>query len=175
MRDSLARHGLRWRLNFLAGQPFYDEDGWVAGYYGAEPKWREEDLTPEDEAELTGWIAEHLAARPEDDPLWVRWATLENNGVEHYHRKGKPLIAERPARGYECLMCKGHIFNENPGDYPFYGGPADGRWIVTGGLPTFRVPIVPEITALAPDDGPASLSMSVATYYRYGDRYVLAA
>jgi len=163
---TLERHGIAFRFN---GIPWYDDDGNLAGIVN-EPWWDEADLTPEQSAELDGWIAEHLAARPQDDPLDVRWGNLEHNGVRHTHRQGAPLYKERPLYGYECSMCRASVINPDPGDSPFYGGPWDGRWIVTNGSATVEVPIIEPIsvTVSAETDLRAS-SMKTATYHRGRD------
>jgi hypothetical protein len=152
-RPTLAAHGLWYRLNFLSGQPHYDDDGEIDGYYTAEPQWREEDLTPADEAEVQRLVDEYLAAVPTADPLWVRWMMLEWDGVEHFHRKGRPLIELRPAYGYECAMCKAYVVAKDPGDARFRGGPVDGRWIVVpSDSQTWMFP-VPRPLSIAMDGG----------------------
>lgn len=174
MRDNtIARHGLRFRMN---GFPIYD-DGEIVGEI-VEPWWDEDDLTADQAAEVDAFVAEWVAARPGDDPVWARWAILERDGVRHTHRQGKPIIPDRPARGYVCAMCQGWVVNENPGDFLFVGGPVDGRWIVTDGGPVWRVPIVADLspaTWLPEGSVMDTPTMQVATYVRRRNRYVLEA
>lgn len=169
-RVSVAKHGLRYRFN---GLPIYAEDPWsgesvITGVI-YEPRWTESDLTKRHQREIDALVAEHLAARPQDDPLDVRYLVLNINGIEHLHRQGKPMLDYRPAYGYECAMCHAYIVAKDPGDAPFYGGPWNGRWVVTGGALTWRVPIPTAITAAAFPDDPVDMSVSVVEYRRGRD------
>jgi hypothetical protein len=170
---TLEAHGVRWRFNFLAGVP--SEDGDLPDYR-AEPKWSEKDLTPEQRAELEGWIADHRAARPQDDPQMARWGTMEHNGVECSHLHGrKPVIEKVPSAGFECLTCRAMIVPKaRPETFRFVGGPLDGYHLATNGTHSWRVPDPQpvSIAAYANDDEPA-LSMPFIEYERRGNVYVL--
>lgn len=155
--DSLEAHGVRVRLGELVGADV--------------PWWDEADLTPDQRAELDVWLDEHLAARPQDGRDRALWGLMEHNGVRHTHVRGKPIVPQRPAMGFECRLCGGHIVAKDPGDFPFVGGPAHGRWIVTGGVPRFRVPVPQPVTVVSADAAP-DLTMHIAEYQRDGDRYV---
>jgi hypothetical protein len=170
--ETVAQHGVRWRFN---GFPIFDDDGCVVGTVQI-PAWKEADLTEAQRQEVDEMVAKAVRERPNDP--WTRdrfrWAIMESEGIEHTHRVGKPIVPRRPTMGYECPMCLGYIVNENPGDYLFVGGPADGRWIVTGGRSTFLVPIPAPILAADLLQEPLNIAgprMSVAQYQRVGDRY----
>lgn len=180
---TLAEHGVAWRFN---GIPIWDDrEDW----YPEEPPvgvvsesvWREADLTPEHWNELAEWFADdrsqmderpHMAAYFDDATLL--YSLMDRNGIEHEHLRGKLLKEHRPAFGYECAMCKGYIIAKDPGDFPFYGGPLHGQWVVTDGRKSVLIPIMPEIpVSYSPEDLP-DVTVKVATYVRDGDRYVLA-
>lgn len=168
-RWSVARHGIAYRFN---GFPIFGEDAWpdetpIIGFM-YEPPWREDELTQRHVAEVDALVAEWLAERPEDDPLTARYSILEHNGVEHAHRRGKLLLDRRPAYGYECAMCGSAIIARDPGDAPFYGGPFDGRWVITGGAQIWRVPI-PATISLAPDDPNPTAAFPMVEYQRGRD------
>jgi hypothetical protein len=170
--DTVARHGVRFRFNFLAGTSYEDHEGTV-WTYGEEPWWEEADLSADQRAEIDGWVAEHLAARPQDPEMLARWGTLEHNGVRHTHRKGAPIFDRRPAYGYRCAMCDAYVVNPNPGDFLFRGGPVDGQWLVTDGGPVWRVPVIPKITAMFSGSSlDEDMTINVVDYYRQGDRYL---
>lgn len=97
MTETVERHGIRWRFR---GIPL-DVDDPSRGVVQAE-EWREEDLTPEQMAEVDALVAEHLQHRPQDSEMAARWGILEHNGIAHRHRWG-PL----PDRivGRRCAMC----------------------------------------------------------------------
>jgi len=170
-RRSVARHGLAYRFN---GFPIYETDAWsgesviVGVVY--EPRWNEADLTKRQRAEFDAFVAEQMA-RPENakaSEMELRYMLLDWEGIEHTHRQGKPILDYRPAYGYECAMCKAYIVAKDPGDAPFYGGPWNGRWAVTGGTPIWRVPI-PVPIMLAMDDPMPSAATPIAEYRRGPD------
>lgn len=167
MKRTLAQHGVAFRFN---GIPWFDDD--EIGGFVSEPRWKEADLTGAQLREVEELVAEHRAARPQDKPDWVRWAVMEHNGVDHTHRPGKPLISRRPAYGYTCRYCDGAVVNPDPGDFPFYGGPADGTYLVTDGRPTWRVPVVEPVSVMVPTDE-LNATMGVAMYRRRGDAYYI--
>lgn len=164
---TVADHGVRWR--------FRD----IVEYEGLrpEPAWTEADLTPEQLAEIDTEAAEivaHYADTQHPHTMdAARWGVMEHNGVEHIHRPGRSVFSERPAMGWYCRLCDGAIMTSHPDDFLFIGGPADGRWVATGGAPYYRVPIItpPSVAMYAADPGDAPLQ-SVATYRREGDRYL---
>lgn len=171
---TLTQHGVAWRFN---GWPITDDEGEIIGEY-VTPKWAEADLTPDHWNELAEWFAQdrlafdearHLPLIPD---IEIVYGLLERNGVEHEHVRGTPLVERRPAYGFTCAMCKGMIVAKDPGDFPFYGGPLDGRWLVTDGRRYFYAPVPVAITVTAEAPTTSDLVMPVATYERRGDRYV---
>lgn len=168
---TVESHGVRFRFNFLALlPPTEDQDGTLRWH--EEPTWDEADLTVAQRAEVDGWVAEHVLARPRDTEMFARYATLEHNGISHTHREGKPVLPQRPAYGYTCAMCAGCIINPNPGDYLFVGGPIDGRWLVTDGSPVWRVPVLRPVSVRLSRAWMTSPFIDAATYRRVRDRYM---
>jgi hypothetical protein len=55
-------------------------------------------------AEVDALVAEHMAHRPQDDPLQARWGILERNGIEHTHR-WVPIPRYR-GPGRLCSICQ---------------------------------------------------------------------
>lgn len=170
---TILQHGIRWRMR---GIPIFDDDGETIIGRIDETIWQEADLAADQKAELEAEISLYREARPEDDPLWVRWAIMEHSGVNHEHRRGRWLNERRPALGFECSMCRGCIVNEDPGDFEFVGGPANGRWFVTNGATLYRVP-VPQLIVATFKEGPLepNPNLNIANYFRHGDRYYFEA
>lgn len=173
--SELERHGLQYRIAELyAGVPWEDDCGRMV-VYAPVAKWPEADLTADQMAEVEALVEKQMTPdRTPADRMWLHWATLNWLGVEHTHRMGEPIDRLRPARGYVCSMCRSWVVNEDPGDYPFVGGPADGWWIVTGGAMFYRVPIVKPLSVadFTLEATPQSHAVDVAEYQRRGGRYV---
>ena len=168
---TLASHGFRWRLN---GLPSWDDDGEMF-LPKQEPKWSERYLNASQRAELEALIAEHRAARPQDDPQMVRAGNMEHNGVECSHLHGTSLLNEKvPTRGFECHTCRAMIAPLDPPEvFRFVGGPLDGYYLATRGAPTWFVPLPQPTTVAATSDPLDGWASRVVEYERRGNVYVL--
>jgi hypothetical protein len=165
---TVYRHGFLWRMG---GIPWFDDDGEIGGLV-FEPKWFENRLTPAQLAEVEALVTEERADHPQEPEDLIRYHILERNGIQHEHRKGRPIEPRRPALGWYCSWCDATILNPAPADFRFIGGPANGRWIVTDGRPTLDVPVASPLTFGAGSPLEVSPEMGRVTYHRRGDVYV---